>query len=735
MKKITLLTLVFFVFSFTHAQYLNEGFETAVPPTGWLDEVGSTNGANTDIWEQTTTQANSGTYSAYFNDGGAGDRWLISPVMDLSGGTTPQLTYYDHVNFVSFADTHDVLYSTDYSGSGDPEVATWTLINGVIGTEDTWVENGPYALPLNATVYIAFHYIGDNAADWYIDDVLVQEPPSCLPPTDVTDNGGATATTLGLLWTLEPNASDYEAEIGLPGFTPGNGEAIASGPTGNTNGVAFTGLTPETTYDMYVRSNCGGDGYSIWVGPITDTTLATCIDPSSLALDSVTFTDAVVSWVNDASTTAVEFEFGLDGFTPGTATSVAAGGGPAVAGADSAGAGDVLMSGTAYDFYVRSDCGGGDLSNWAGPLSFTTPTPPPANDDFANAAPVACDGNYTGSTENATLDEDDAPDSSSPNVDLDAPNVWYSYTGSGTPEDITLNLCPSGYDSSVLVYTGTSGNLTLVAANDDGGEANCGAGSGSRSFLTFQSDGTTTYYITIEGWNVGNTGAYDMTVTCVAQAPAPPNDLCANAEMLTLTVPTSGTTVGATGELGDDNPTCESGFATIVDVWYSVEITGGTSDLNINTTITGTSDQANVAVYSDCTLATQLGCSDANGGENLTVPGLAAGTYIIRVWGDGVAARTEGTFDIVADATLSTESFDNEAAFTYYPNPVKNTLTLNAQNNIENVTMFNMLGQEVLRATPNTINSDVDMSGLANGAYFVKVTIAGTTQTIRVIKQ
>ena len=49
--------------------------------------------------------------------------------------------------------------------------------------------------------------------------------------------------------------------------------------------------------------------------------------------------------------------------------------------------------------------------------------------------------------------------------------------------------------------------------------------------------------------------------------------------------------------------------------------------------------------------------------------------------------------------------------------------------------MYNMLGQEVLRATPNTVDSDLDMYHLQTGTYFVKVTIANVTESIRVIKQ
>ncbi|WP_298514274.1 hypothetical protein [uncultured Kordia sp.] len=146
-------------------------------------------------------------------------------------------------------------------------------------------------------------------------------------------------------------------------------------------------------------------------------------------------------------------------------------------------------------------------------LLATTEVAPPSNDDFANAIPITCGNTYTSSTLEATLDEDNAPDATSPQaVDLDAPNIWYTYTGSGIPEEVTLDLCASGYDTSYLVYTGTSGNLSLVAANDFNTPV---CGSGFRSYGTFESDGTTTYYITITGYNSGDVGAVNLNVSCI----------------------------------------------------------------------------------------------------------------------------------------------------------------------------------------------------------------------------
>ncbi|HLT34159.1 MAG TPA: T9SS type A sorting domain-containing protein, partial [Aquaticitalea sp.] len=119
----------------------------------------------------------------------------------------------------------------------------------------------------------------------------------------------------------------------------------------------------------------------------------------------------------------------------------------------------------------------------------------------------------------------------------------------------------------------------------------------------------------------------------------------------------------------------------------------------------------------------------------LNLTGQAPGTTIyIRVW-EYFGDETE-PFSISAySPTLSIDDVADRDSFTYFPNPVKNELKLTAQSNIQNVSIFNMLGQEVLKSAPNAITSDVDMSALQTGAYFVKVTINDVVETIRVIKQ
>lgn len=365
-------------------------------------------------------------------------------------------------------------------------------------------------------------------------------------------------------------------------------------------------------------------------------------------------------------------------------------------------------------------------ANVSGNLTFGG-TCPPANDNFANAIPLTCGQNVTGSTVAATLDEDNAPDGFG--ADLDAPNVWYTYTGSGSPEVITINMCPSAYDTSFLVYTGTSGNLTLVGGNDDGGTANC-PGAGTRSFGTFQSDGVQTYYITVEGWNVGSVGAFDLTLTCApACTPAQANQDCASA--VGINVDGNATTVDNTCATINPTQNCDS-FNSIADVWYS--FTAPVSGTVNVTAVLGTATAVHMAVYSGtCGALVSEGCSTADPTASLTLTSLVGGnTYYLQLWNNGTE---EGTFDVtLTDPSLSVGSFENNE-FTYFPNPVKNTLSLRAQKEIQNVSIYNMIGQEVLRSTPNTLTDEVDMSSLQTGAYFVKVTIDNSTEVIRIVKQ
>jgi len=118
---------------------------------------------------------------------------------------------------------------------------------------------------------------------------------------------------------------------------------------------------------------------------------------------------------------------------------------------------------------------------------------PPTNDTCATAIPVTCGSIVTGSTANGASNTGGNA----------AADVWYSY--SGAAGDVTVSLCNNtNYDSLLRIFDSCGG--TQITSNDDG----CG----TQSQVTFTADGTSTYYIMVEGYG-SNTGIFEMAVTCV----------------------------------------------------------------------------------------------------------------------------------------------------------------------------------------------------------------------------
>ena len=74
------------------------------------------------------------------------------------------------------------------------------------------------------------------------------------------------------------------------------------------------------------------------------------------------------------------------------------------------------------------------------------------------------------------------------------------------------------------------------------------------------------------------------------------------------------------------------------------------------------------------------------------------------------------------------------AGFSYYPNPATEVLSLKSASNIESVSLFNLLGQQVISTEIGATTSDINLSGLTAGTYIMKVTVDGQTGTYKVLK-
>ena len=83
---------------------------------------------------------------------------------------------------------------------------------------------------------------------------------------------------------------------------------------------------------------------------------------------------------------------------------------------------------------------------------------------------------------------------------------------------------------------------------------------------------------------------------------------------------------------------------------------------------------------------------------------------------------------------LSNQSFDM-AKISMYPNPTSNMLTITSANKMDAISVYSVVGQEVMNVNVNADNTVLNVSGLQDGIYLVKVISEGKVSTSKFIKQ
>lgn len=105
--------------------------------------------------------------------------WLVTPHIDLDSYTNESLTFKTSMDYPDGTTTFQILYSTDYSGSGDPNLANWTDLSGQasFSTVDyIWVESGTIDLSSISGNEISFAFkftCNAESETWQLDDINI----------------------------------------------------------------------------------------------------------------------------------------------------------------------------------------------------------------------------------------------------------------------------------------------------------------------------------------------------------------------------------------------------------------------------------------------------------------------------------------------------------------------------------------------------------------------------------
>ncbi|WP_405573646.1 choice-of-anchor J domain-containing protein [Winogradskyella sp. Asnod2-B02-A] len=685
-----------------------------------------------------------------------GPRYLLSPLVDVSTLTTPELRFYE-------------LSNAEDSDNAQLDVEVWDgVVWNLMATYNTNTVDWELksidisGLTFTGPAQARFTFSEPNGGgddDIAIDDVIFDNPIACIFPADLVASNEST-TTVDLAWTETGTATAWNIEI--VDVTAGETATGVSTITGVANPYTVTGLLPNTVYEFYVQSNCGAaDGNSSWIGPVSVLTECEALTaPYTEGFDNGGAIPDCWRMYSDSGEEEWFFEasglshVGDDGLITG---STATGGFYAAADASSDHGPRYLLSPfvdvstlttPALSFYEISNSEDSenaqlDVEVWDGAawnlmatyntntvgwelktldisgLTFTGPAQ--ARFTFSE---VIEPGDFDDDIAIDDVTFDEAPACMAPtmlsvtNITTTTTDLVWTANGTGTIWNVEVVDVTGGETATgVATVTGVTSPYTLTGLIDDNHyefyvQADCGA------------DGVSLWV-----------GPYPFVTAIIPPA-------CGG--------------IFVDGGGSDDNYSDSEFSSTTIlpdSAGEAVTITFTYVDIEVDTFGSGEQDGCYdyLTIYNgpDNTypvLAQTLCGQDSGNGDNTIVASSElhigdfytstdpSGALTIEFRSDPYTSYT-GWEASVTCAVLGVDDLVNESAFTYYPNPVKNTLSLNAQKSIETITVYNMLGQEMYRTAPNSISSELDMSNLSTGTYFVKVTIESVINTIRVIKQ
>jgi hypothetical protein len=696
---------------------------------------------------------------------------VASDVTHASAGTFGTPSTENFTFSATVGETIEIIWTS--VGSYASEIS-WSVLDGNDGTE---IGSGSVPSVGTESAGTAYCYV----------------PPSCDHTLVMNDSygDGWNGALVDIIVGGVTVASDVtHASAGTFG-TPSTENFTFSATEGETIELNWTSVG---TYASEISWSVldGNDGLEIGSGSVptvgtvsvgtANCTPAACVAPTDLTVSDISTTGAIVSWVSDGSQFMIEIQpagspqgteggYTIGDIDPYPLTSV-----------DLTG---YLADNTAYDIYVINVCDGAS-STWAGPATFTTlplPIVPDYTNDFSDfpgdlwsagsptgsfASAWSADGfandGTTGAAKTNIYSSNNTQVLESPIFDLTGGNYSLNLKAAVTAWNSTDALA-MGSDDSVTVSVSVDGGdyVVLHTWNESNNPGPTGTDMPTVDLSSYSS-ANVKFAITMSDGTVNDTEDYDFfiddfSITLPFVSPSWAGDWYIDPTAGALAVGPNAGDLSWWSSSADDVTT----RACLFDDIYRFGADGTFENiLGDQTWLEGWQegqegegcgtpiaphDGSNPATYSYTDTSVTLSGSGAflglakvhNTGEDgapvddtITYEVISVDETYMTVhinFGPGVWA-----FRFINSTALGIEDVDPVSSFNFYPNPVNDMLTIKAQASIDSITVYNMLGQAVVRSTPNATESTVDMSALQTGAYFVQVSINNTLKTVRVVK-
>lgn len=711
--------------------------------------------------------AHSGTNAASITYGStAHDDYLVFPQINVTAGASTRLSFWIKSRSSYYLEPYEVLLSTT---NGDAASFTVTL-QASQEAAAAWTEKEfDLSAYVGQSVYIAVRATGTDEWQLFVDDAVNDSMPTCLIPTGLNASALTTSgATLG--WNAGTEAGTWNVEYGVSGFTQGTGTMADAA----VNSITLNTLSSATTYQFYVRKDCGSGDTSDWAGPFSFTTPCEAVSAFTEGFETTaTGTVMPTCWsraIVSASTSSYVYVSTSDVHSGTKALRMSnSDAATATLYAISPQLSNVSSQTQRVRFWAKGSEGitfevgtianPADVSTFASVQTITLTT---SHQEFSvnftaasTAAYIAFKAAFTSTYTVVSIDGvvwepipscADVTGVAVSGITYNSANLAWNPVGSAyqyvfgpaaTTDPGTLTPVDVAANAATLSLAPQTAYKVWVRNN-------CSGSFGSWSNpITF-----TTLCSPIEGSSLPWTEGFEG-VTTVGTDAFPPCWDEENGDWITATAGTS--TYDSDAHAGNNFVTLNwlatneylwtPGFALAANqsydfsFWYAsygsydswdADVMVNTSPLSTGATMVGTPFiSTGTEAPSTYTKITR------------TFTPAADGVYYFAIRGnETTAAPWYLSFDDfeLKISSLAAGEFEGNG-FKFFPNPVKDVLHLSYTEAITEASVYNMLGQQVLRQAVNANEANLDLSSLQAGTYIVKVASGNAQKTIKIAKQ
>jgi hypothetical protein len=260
---------------------LIESFASNIIPSCW--KQAPVNGTNSLTFESTSSSP----VASPFGGMGYMVKWnstsiaavnasrLISPPLTSVGkmSVIVEFQWHHHNSLSSYNDKVQVQYSTDgitWANAGSEIVRYFTATG--------WYKK-TIALPVAAdnqpVLYVGFLFTSANGYSCYLDEINIQASQACAAPVSAAIVNNISSSGASVSWmapaSIPSNGYEYYSSTSstVPVLATTASGSISAGITTK----ALSGLAANTTYYVWIRSNCGSGAVSAWNPYVSFTTL------------------------------------------------------------------------------------------------------------------------------------------------------------------------------------------------------------------------------------------------------------------------------------------------------------------------------------------------------------------------------------------------------------------------------------------------------------------------------